>query len=297
MYVCGQVADSIELMLSPLSVDMMSQIISTVSDTMTTANPALIAQRIYFGCTLKHHSQPLNTMPSASFPINSNLIKNSMHISIRLPTADVAIFQSEPALVQEAAPKHQDFTTSAILIHVESSQLNAETEQPPTYFQPVRPASNIVDKKPPEPNVRMPETSSVRKTGQIPSRLQTTCLLRSVHIQFVHLVDNDQYDQNVYSKIPFNCENNWSNQTNSQLRVLCETAIKDIDIQFSLGNSGFGSSPPTNNDNERQLLPKRLDQNERLSTENSPYHSLEIELSTIQVTSVLGEIVTDRLAI
>lgn len=79
-------------------------------------------------------------------------------------------------------------------------------------------------------------------------------------------------------------------RVDSQLRILCEAAIKDIDVQFALGNNGFGS-PVITNEIERRMLNKRLEPNERMSTEaSSQSHSLEIELTSIQVTSVLGSI-------
>lgn len=105
------------------------------------------------------------------------------------------------------------------------------------------------------------------------------------------MVDRNLYDQNVYSKIPFNCVNNWTSlpeRDQSQLRILFETSIKEIDVQLALGNNGFGG-PLVANDNDRKMLHKRLEPNERFAAEASgSSHSLEIELGAIQITSVLG---------
>lgn len=105
----------------------------------------------------------------------------------------------------------------------------------------------------------------------------------------VHLVDKAQYDQNVYSKIPFFCTNNWTDlpiANNTNLRVLCEIAIKEIELQFALGNNGFCNQIPK--DNERRFLPKRLELNDKATEISAPSHTLEIELSSIQITSILG---------
>ncbi|KAI6182660.1 FSA-C domain-containing protein [Aphelenchoides bicaudatus] len=275
LYVRGQVADSVE---SPIL--------------YLPHTRHLLLQRIYMGCTLNHHSQPLNATPSASAAKNENyLLKNSIYICVGLPQINVAVFQSEPAIVYGSASKQLTFTTSAVLVHIENSQLNAATEQPPTFFQSTRSCSNVTDKNT-DASLRVPDTPVVRSISQIPSKLQTTCTFQSVHIQFAHLVDRNLYDQNVYSKIPINCNNNWTSlpgRVDSQLRILCEAAIKDIDVQFALGNNGFGS-PVITNEIERRMLNKRLEPNERMSTEaSSQSHSLEIELTSIQLTSVLGK--------
>lgn len=81
-----------------------------------------------------------------------------------------------------------------------------------------------------------------------------------------------------------------SNKTNSKLRVLCEMSVREIELQFSLGNSGFNQQS-TSKENERRLLPKHIEfGGEKQSTElNAPSHSLEIELTSVQITSVLGK--------
>jgi hypothetical protein len=88
-----------------------------------------------------------------------------------------------------------------------------------------------------------------------------------------------------------------SNKTTSQLRVLCEMSVKEIEFLFSLGNSGFNQQS-VSKDNDRRLFPKRIEfGNERQSAESTALsHSLEIELTTVQITSVLGKTTASTLS-
>jgi hypothetical protein len=115
--------------------------------------------------------------------LDNYLIKNSIYICVELPRINLAIFQSEPALVYASTSTPMNFTTSAILVHIENSQLNAATEQPPTFFQATRSASNVADKSPnADTSLRVPDP--VRSISQIPSRLQAAC---SFQVRMPHI--------------------------------------------------------------------------------------------------------------
>lgn len=127
---------------------------------------------------MKNHQQPLNAVPTASSNTNNAnfIVKNAVYANVRLPVLNIAVFQSEPALVHETLAKPLNFTSSAILFRVEESRLSVDSEQPITYFQ-TRSNSNVMDKRPNSEasNLRIPDTSSGRSTGSIPNRILSNC--------------------------------------------------------------------------------------------------------------------------
>lgn len=112
--------------------------------------------------------------------LDNFFFKNAVYVCVKLPELNATVFQSEPALVHENSPKPLNFTTSALLFHGESSQLFVDTEQPITYFPATRSASNVGDKKSngETGNLRIPDTSTGRASGQIPNRFQISCVFQ-----------------------------------------------------------------------------------------------------------------------
>ncbi|KAI6241376.1 FSA-C domain-containing protein [Aphelenchoides fujianensis] len=120
LYARGQAAESVDVFLSPIAVDVASRLVLSFSEALTITHPAVIAHRAYLGCALSAHSQPL-TLPANSDELR--IPKAMIHSLVGLPALHLAVFQSEPALAPEAmSALPTEFTTTIALFTLPIAQ-------------------------------------------------------------------------------------------------------------------------------------------------------------------------------
>ncbi|KAI6225838.1 FSA-C domain-containing protein [Aphelenchoides besseyi] len=280
LYARGNAAETLEVFISPLAVEVASRFAIALTESITSTHPAVIAQRSYLKCALSIHSQPLNC---AANKTEAQMPKPMIHLRIGTPTINIGVFQSEPALSAESMNSiPTDFTSTIVLLSLQPSKITAEAERPTPFLGMEKRASSQSSG-----NLRVPEMGG----GFASNILTVKCFFESVNIQLLHLIGNQHYDQNVYAKIPLSCTTSWSDlpiaqRIDSNLRTLCEIEVPSVDFHLVLNDQERMT------DDAQKTPPRSLgptEKTEKINRELLPQHNLVFTVGPIQLTTILGK--------
>ncbi|KAE9555244.1 hypothetical protein FO519_001495 [Halicephalobus sp. NKZ332] len=123
IYVRGQLGESFRIFITPLAVEGMEHLLSSVSDYLKTVHPAYFLQGIYDRCSSKHHKQPLTS--SIMKKKDGFMRTKGVHVKLALPGFQLATFQSH----FETSKAESDASIS--IFASEKSQLIAKTTNKP----------------------------------------------------------------------------------------------------------------------------------------------------------------------
>uniref|UniRef100_A0A1I7XZZ8 FSA_C domain-containing protein n=1 Tax=Steinernema glaseri TaxID=37863 RepID=A0A1I7XZZ8_9BILA len=217
IYVRGQVANEINIMLSPPAVTVLECLVTAATEAIESIHPAFLAQKIYSSCAGRHHCQPLTACLT---PKSSALLSHvSLHIRIALPAIHVSLFQCEYAQKgpnETIALKPEQQVASMAFLTLEQSHFITYTNN--------------------------------NKTDDWNRKISLEWRFRQCHSQIVQFVDDPKRFDVVYNKIPMNYTVNWQDSLaakrldNIRLKPVFDFHIPDMHIALIFGSMGRHSN-------------------------------------------------------